>query len=86
MTPLTVDDFRTLTTQYHIDELAAVAKANGADVIDPVPFLARDGICISTDDDGPIRYDNMHIRPEFARDHVTYLDATVADDDATSED
>lgn len=86
VTPLTVDDFRALTTHYHIDELAAVAKANGADVIDPVPFLSRDGICISTDDDGPIRYDNMHIRPEFARDHVTYLDATVADDNATSED
>ena len=32
-------------------------------------------------DDGPIRSDAYHLRVGFARDHVTYLDATVADGD-----
>jgi hypothetical protein len=83
VTPLTVDEFRQMSQRSHIDELAAVAKANGADVIDPVPFLSRDGICISTDDDGPIRHDTVHLRANYVRDHVTYLDATVADGAST---
>jgi hypothetical protein len=53
-------------------------------VIDPVPFLSRAGVFIATDDDGPIRYDDMHLRAAFVRDNVTYLDATVADDAAPS--
>ena len=66
-----------------LGELTAVATANGADVIDPVPFLTHDGICIGTTEDGPIRSDLAHLRANFVRDHVTYLDATVADGDTT---
>jgi peptidoglycan/LPS O-acetylase OafA/YrhL len=79
VTPLPIDEFRTMAPGSHLDELAAVAKANGAEVIEPVAFLSRDGICISTDDNGPIRYDDLHLRAQYVRDQVMYLDATVAD-------
>ena len=84
VSPLTVKDFQALAKVAHIDELANVASVNGAEVVDPVPFLARDGVFVVMDDDGPIRYDDMHLRAQFVRDHVTYLDATVADDATTS--
>jgi len=64
-----------------IDDLAAITSANGAETIDPLPFLSPNGICISADDNGPIRSDGCHLRCNFVRDHVTYLDATVADGD-----
>ena len=84
VSPLTVKDFQALAKVAHIDELADVASGNGAEVIDPVPFLARDGVFVAIDDDGPIRYDDMHLRAQFVRDRVTYLDATVTDDATTS--
>jgi hypothetical protein len=34
-------------------------------------------------EDGPIRSDNNHLRVGFTRDHVTYLDDTVADGAST---
>jgi peptidoglycan/LPS O-acetylase OafA/YrhL len=84
VSPLTVKDFRASSKVAHIDELADVASVNGAEVVDPVPFLARDGVFVAIDADGPIRYDDMHLRAQFVRDHVTYLDATVTDDATTS--
>jgi hypothetical protein len=67
-----------------IDELASVAKANGAHLIDPLQFLCRDGMCMNTNEDGPIRSDRSHLRVVFVRNHVTYLDATVSDGVAAS--
>ena len=80
--PLTEEFFRS-TYGGPIAEVSAVAAANGADVIDPMQFLCQDGICIATNDDGPIRSDAGHLRAAYARDHITYLDATVADGDTT---
>ena len=81
--PFSVEAFQKLRGG-PIAELSAAAKASGAEVIDPVPSLSRDGICIATDHNGPIRSDAMHLRGEFVRDHVTYLDATVANDGVIS--
>ncbi len=55
-----------------------VARANGAGVIDPVDSLCSDGICISVNADGPIRFDADHLRPEFVRDNLLMLDAILA--------
>lgn len=66
-----------------VDTLAEVAAAAGADVIDPLPFLSIDGTCLAADEHGPIRADNAHLRGGFVRDRVTYLDATVAEEDAS---
>jgi peptidoglycan/LPS O-acetylase OafA/YrhL len=80
LVPMAAESFRS-TYGGTIAELAAVSAANGADVIDPMQFLCHDGICIAMNEDGPIRADAAHLRVGFARNHVTYLDATVADGD-----
>jgi hypothetical protein len=59
-------------------KLAKVARENGAEVIDPMDYLCTNGVCISENEDGPIRYDSCHLRPGYVRDHVKYLDQTVA--------
>ena len=60
-------------------EIAKVAALNGAEVIDPMDYLCTSGICIAEDENGvPIRFDEGHLRPGYVRDHVTYLDRTMA--------
>jgi len=61
-----------------LDQIATVAKANGASVIDPVNYLCKDGICIVEDENGPIHYDFGHLRSSFVREKVQYLDQTMA--------
>jgi hypothetical protein len=58
--------------------IATIAKANGAEVIDPIAYLSANGMCIAENEDGPIRYDKNHLRPGYVREHVKYLDQTVA--------
>lgn len=57
-----------------IDE---IALKNGARIIDPAEFLSENGICIAEDKDGPIRHDYDHLRPDYVRKNIKYLDATV---------
>jgi len=58
--------------------IAAVARKNGAEVIDPLDYLCTNGICIAEDEKGvPIRFDEGHLRPGYVREHVKYLDHTV---------
>jgi peptidoglycan/LPS O-acetylase OafA/YrhL len=61
-----------------LDQIASLAQANGASVINPVDYLCKDGICIVEDENGPIHYDFGHLRSSFVRDKVKYLDATIA--------
>jgi hypothetical protein len=61
-----------------LQKLTKVARTNGAEVIDPMDYLCTNGVCISENEDGPIRYDGNHLRPGYVRDHVKYLDQTVA--------
>ena len=60
-----------------LESLAAVAKENGATVIDPMDSLTSDGFCVGENDDGPIRYNACHLRSGFVRERVQYLDQTV---------
>ena len=60
-----------------LDEITAVAKANGANVINPVDDLCKDGVCIVEDENGPIHYDFGHLRSSFVRNKVKYLDVTM---------
>jgi hypothetical protein len=57
--------------------IAEAAKANGAEVIDPMDYLCTNGVCIAVCDDGPIRYDSCHLRPGYVREHVKYLVHTI---------
>jgi len=55
-----------------------VAEANGANVIDPLPALSKNGICIYENTDGPIRCGASHLRPKYVRDNIKYLDYALA--------
>ena len=59
------------------DRIATIARANGADVIDPVASLQVNGVCIFEDENGPIRFDSNHLRTGFSRRHATYIDAVM---------
>ena len=62
-----------------LEKIATTAKINGANVIDPLDSLCVNGLCIINDENGiPIRYDEGHLRPGYVREHVKYLDRTVA--------
>ncbi|CAJ4801432.1 putative O-antigen acetylase [Burkholderia pseudomallei] len=55
--------------------LRKVAEANGAAVIDPVATLCDGRICPALTSDGRPRYhDSIHLRANFVRDQITYLD------------
>lgn len=55
--------------------LRKVAEANGAVVIDPVAALCDGRICPALNSDGRPRYhDSIHLRANFVRDQITYLD------------
>jgi hypothetical protein len=74
--PLTVATFRGRHGSLN-EAIAKIARASGADVIDPVESLQANGVCIFEDDNGPIRFDDNHLRAEFARWHATYIDAVI---------
>jgi peptidoglycan/LPS O-acetylase OafA/YrhL len=75
--PLTVANFRRRHGPLN-DAIATIARANGADVIDPVDSLQINGVCIFEDENGPIRFDDSHLRVEFSRRHATYIDALIS--------
>lgn len=60
------------------DRMAQIAKKNDVILIDPLPSLCTNGICIYQNEEGPIRYNDCHLRPAYVKDHIKYLDATVA--------
>ena len=60
-----------------IDAIVSAARHTGAAVIDPLPHLSKNDICLDEDDGEPIRFDECHLRPGYVRDHVKYLDSTI---------
>lgn len=58
-------------------KLEAIARENNVQTIDPLCFLSTNGVCLRENQDGPIRFDEGHLRPSYVREHVKYLDATV---------
>ena len=61
-----------------IAEVERVASLNGAEVIDPLDYLCKDGICITEDENGvPIHFDDGHLCSGYVRENVKYLDHTV---------
>jgi peptidoglycan/LPS O-acetylase OafA/YrhL len=57
------------------DRLRAIALAAGAEPIDAVGQLCREGRCLRTMPDGaPAYLDSNHLRPAYIRDHARYVD------------
>jgi peptidoglycan/LPS O-acetylase OafA/YrhL len=60
------------------ERLRKIAAQHGAEVIDPAGTFCVGGECLRENADGPVRYDEGHLRPGFVKEGVTYLDAAVA--------
>jgi hypothetical protein len=47
--------------------------------INPVDYLCRQSYCPTLADDGmPVYTDNSHLRPDYVREHATFLDPIVS--------
>ena len=58
--------------------LTNIAATTGAIAINPVNYLCPDGDCPTLSEDGvPIYGDESHLRPDYVREHVTFLDSIV---------
>lgn len=57
--------------------LAAAARAGGADVIDPLDAVCTGDRCLIMDGEGPIRFDQGHLRPGFVREKAIWIDSAV---------
>jgi peptidoglycan/LPS O-acetylase OafA/YrhL len=59
-------------------KLKEAATAGGATVINPVDVLCGDVVCPALTPDGrPIYRDKSHLRYEYVREHITFLDEAV---------
>ena len=55
-----------------------LVKRIGVKVIDPVPHLVKDGVCLSVYGHGmPIYYDAGHLSTEWVRKRATYIDVIL---------
>ena len=62
-----------------LEKIAATAHENGADVVDPLDYLSKDGLITVNDKNGfPVSYDGYHLRPGFVSEQVKYIDQTLA--------
>jgi hypothetical protein len=60
-------------------ELTGIARMTDAKVIDPVDSICRKDFCPTLADDGmPIYNDNSHLRPDYVRNHITFLDSIIS--------
>lgn len=79
----TIEEFREckrgmkITQGELLDKIAHVAEKAGAKVIDPIPYLSKDGVCFRLIDGKPIYRDGTHLRASFVREHANYLDETI---------
>ncbi|WP_206081316.1 acyltransferase family protein [Mariprofundus ferrooxydans] len=57
--------------------LLRMADRLGIDVIDPVPLLCRNSLCLRARDGQPVYKDGSHLRASFVRDNATYIDRSL---------
>jgi len=59
--------------------LMEIARSTGATAIDPTVYLCGDAHCPTLAEDRmPVYTDNSHLRPEYVREHITFLDPIVS--------
>jgi len=65
------------------NKLLEIASSAGAIAVDPMNSFCSVSECPTFADDGlPIYFDESHLRPDYVREHVTYLDDIVLLDKA----
>lgn len=58
-----------------LNDLRKIGEELGISVIDPIPYICNAEICSTTTPEGiPIYRDSYHLRPFFARKHMTFID------------
>jgi peptidoglycan/LPS O-acetylase OafA/YrhL len=63
-----------------LKDLKATAVNHGATVIDPMDLFLKDGRFLRADvENRPFYRDSCHLRSSYVRDHISYLDQTVAE-------
>jgi hypothetical protein len=55
--------------------LRQIAVETGAQIIDPLPYLTINGICPATVDGVPIYKDDNHLRSNYVRRHMIFIDS-----------
>jgi len=59
------------------NQIASVAKKNGAEIVDPLDELCINGVCIGETEGGPIYQDKAHLLRSFVSKKIRYLDSTL---------
>jgi peptidoglycan/LPS O-acetylase OafA/YrhL len=54
--------------------LSKISSDNGATVIDPIPHMSTNGYCIAEDENGPIRFDDRHLKPKYVQAKIRFID------------
>jgi len=73
---LTVESFNDLNGEL-LQKICETSRRNGAEIIDPIDYLAINGVCIFENEGIPIRYNYGHLRPGYVREHLMYLDNMI---------
>lgn len=60
-----------------ITKLTEISKRTGSNLLDPTIDLCNDGFCSAFYGRDPIYNDNGHIRPYFAREHISIFDGVI---------
>jgi peptidoglycan/LPS O-acetylase OafA/YrhL len=60
-----------------INNVKKTCIESGAEIIDPVKYLVKDGFCISEYNNGPIHFDYSHLRADYVRYNIKYLDNII---------
>jgi hypothetical protein len=61
-----------------VDAIAGIARGSGASLFDPLPYLSTNGICLYSEHDSPLRFDECHLRPGYVREHAVFLDPLIS--------
>lgn len=62
------------TSRRSDDIVRSIASKHNIEIIDPLKFFCKDGMCKSTNGGKPIFKDRAHITTSYMIDHVTFLD------------
>jgi len=61
-----------------MNRMRAIAGRTGTTIIDPMPVMAPDGVCVRFEGRKPIYYDLAHLTSSYVRKHASFMDPTIS--------
>lgn len=61
-----------------MNKMRAIAERTGATIIDPMPVMAPDGVCVRFEGRKPIYHDLAHLTSSYVRKHASFMDPTIS--------